>query len=206
VTCQDPDVTVEQPWFIGSRIGVVERPEAVDEAVDRNDEYAGVALVLHHPDPEVARARIKQALTSPSAQTRANALQSVGHHACSHGLIDRDLLKRLRSALGDRAPLHRSQIRGYAFHAASDVGMFVRRRDDLRGRVVRCASNAHEVVGRDVGVEGDRTPHRSGSVGRAVPGLEIARWMRFSRKAATRPKAAPAATRSGQLTDSPTGP
>jgi len=61
------DVTIDQPWFIGSWIGVVERPEAVDEAVDRNDEYAGVGLL--------------------------------------------------------------AQIRGYAFHAASDVGMFVRRRE-----------------------------------------------------------------------------
>jgi hypothetical protein len=126
------DVTVEQPWFIGSWAGVVERPEAVDEAVNRNDEYAGVALlalVLNHPEPAVVLPRIKRALASPSAQTKANALQSVGHYARLHGLIDGELMRRLRCALSDRTPLHRSQIRGYAFHAASDVGMFVRRRE-----------------------------------------------------------------------------
>jgi hypothetical protein len=126
------DVTIEQPWFIGSWIGVVERPEAVDEAVDRNDVYAGVALlalVLNHPESAVVLPRIKRALASPRAQTRVNALQSLGHYARLHRSIDGELVKRLRCALSDRTPLHRSQIRGYAFHAASDVGMFVRRCD-----------------------------------------------------------------------------
>jgi len=126
------DVTIERPWLIGSWVGVVEQPETVDEAVDRNDEYAGVALlalVLNHPESAIALARIKRALASPSAQTRANALQSVGHYARLHRSIDAELLKRLRCALSDRTPVHRSQIRDYAFHAASDVGMFVRRRD-----------------------------------------------------------------------------
>ncbi|EEP73072.1 hypothetical protein MCAG_03399 [Micromonospora sp. ATCC 39149] len=125
-------MTIEQPWFIGSWIGVLERPEAVDEAVDRNDEYAGVALlalVLNHPEPGVVLPRIKEALASPSAQTRANALQSVGHYARLHRSIDDEVMKRLRRALGDRTPLHRFQVRGYAFNAASDVGMFVRRRE-----------------------------------------------------------------------------
>ncbi|WP_242624664.1 hypothetical protein [Krasilnikovia cinnamomea] len=125
-------VTSDQPWFIGSWIGVVERPEAVDEAVDRNDEHAGVALlalVLNHPDSEVALPRIKRALMSPNAQTRANALQSLGHYARLHQAIDGDLVRQLRCALSDRTPLHHAQIRGYAFHAASDVGMFVRRRE-----------------------------------------------------------------------------
>jgi hypothetical protein len=51
------------------------RPEAVDEAVDRNGEYPGVALlalVLNHPESAVVLSRIKRALASPSAQTRAN--------------------------------------------------------------------------------------------------------------------------------------
>lgn len=124
------DVTIDQPWFIGSWIGVVEQPEAVDEAVDRNDKYAGVALlalVLNHPEAEVVLPRIKQALASPSDQTRANALQSLGHYARLHGSIDGELVRRLRCALSDRTPVHRSQLRGYAFHAASDVGMFVAR-------------------------------------------------------------------------------
>lgn len=125
-------MTIDEPWFIGSWIGVVERPEAVDEAVDRNDEYAGVALlalVLNHLDSEVALPRIKRALMSPNTQTRANALQSLGHYARLHRSIDGDLVRRLRCALNARTPLHRTQIRGYAFHAASDVGMFVRRRE-----------------------------------------------------------------------------
>jgi len=73
-------MTIEQPWFIGSWIGVVERPETVDEAIDRNDEYAGVALlalVLNHPEPEVGPPRIKKGLASSRAQTKANALQSL---------------------------------------------------------------------------------------------------------------------------------
>lgn len=126
------DVTIDQPWFIGSWASVVERPETVDEAIARSDEYAGVALlalVLNHGEPGVVLPRIKQALTSRSVQTRANALQSLGHYARLHGSIDGELVRRLRSALSDPTPLHRSQIRGYAFHAASDVGMFVRRRE-----------------------------------------------------------------------------
>jgi hypothetical protein len=126
------DVKIEQPWFIGSWIGVVERPDMVDEAVDRKNEYAGVALlalVLNHPESAVVLPRIKRALASPSAQTKANALQSLGHYARLHGSIDGELVKRLRCALSDRTPLHRSQIRGYASHAASDVGMFVPRCD-----------------------------------------------------------------------------
>jgi hypothetical protein len=129
------DVTIDQPWFIGSWIGVVERPEAVDEAIGRNDEYAGVALlalVLNHPEPQVVLPRIEQALASPRAQTRANALQSLGHYARLHRSIDRELVKRLHCALSDRTPLHRSQVRGYAFRAASDVGMFVKRRERPR--------------------------------------------------------------------------
>jgi hypothetical protein len=126
------DVTIEKAWSIGSWVDVVDRPEAVDEAVDRDDEYAGVALlalVLNHPQPGIVLPRIKLALASRSVQTRANALQSVGHYARLHGSIDRDLLERLRRALSDRTPLHSATICGYAFHAASDVGMFVQRRD-----------------------------------------------------------------------------
>ncbi|WP_229074996.1 hypothetical protein [Actinoplanes sp. DH11] len=126
------DVTIDQPWFIGSWTSVVDRPTVVDEAISRNDEYAGVALlalVLNHPEPGVVLPRIKQALTSRSVQTRTNALQSLGHYARLHGSIDGELVRLLRCALRDRTSLHRSQIRGYAFHAASDVGMFVRRRD-----------------------------------------------------------------------------
>jgi hypothetical protein len=54
---------------------VVDRPEVVDEAIDGNDEHAGIALlalVLNHPESGVVLPRIKQALVSPSAQTRAN--------------------------------------------------------------------------------------------------------------------------------------
>ena len=123
-------MTIDQPWFISSWIGVLERPEAVDEAVDRNDEYAGVALlalVLNHPESEVALPRIKRALVSANVQTKANALQSLGHYARLHRSIDGELVRRLRVALSDRTSLRRSQIRGYAFHAASDVGMFVSR-------------------------------------------------------------------------------
>jgi hypothetical protein len=126
------DVTIDQPWLIGSWIDVVERLEVVDEAVDRDDEYAGVALlalVLNHLESGVVLPRIKRALVSPIAETRANALQSVGHHARLHGSIDAELARRLHYALCDRTPLNRSQIRSYAFHAASDVGMFVRRQE-----------------------------------------------------------------------------
>ncbi|GIF63774.1 hypothetical protein Ais01nite_18090 [Asanoa ishikariensis] len=136
------DVTIDQPWFMGSWIGVLDRPEEVDEAVDRNDPYAGVALltlVLHRPDPEVALPRIKRALVSPNAQTRANALQSLGHYARLHRSIDADLVRRLRCALSDRTPVGRSQIRGYAYHAACDVGMFARRHELPRWLRRRCA-------------------------------------------------------------------
>ncbi len=61
-------MTIEEPWYIGSWMEVVERPETVDEVVEQNDEYAGVALlalVLNHPESKVVLPRIKQALVSP---------------------------------------------------------------------------------------------------------------------------------------------
>lgn len=108
----------------------VDQPEIVDEALDRGDPYAGVALltlVLNHPDPHVALPRIKRALESADAQTRANALQSLGHHARLHGLIDAESVARLRLALRDRAALQGYEVRGYARNAAGDVAMFAPR-------------------------------------------------------------------------------
>ena len=122
---------VEEPWFIGSWMDVVERPEVVDEALEQNDEYAGVALlalVLNHPDPEVVLPRIKQALVSARAQTRVNALQCTGHYARLHRSIDGELVGLLRRALDHRTRVGGFQIRGNADDAADDVGMFAPRR------------------------------------------------------------------------------
>jgi hypothetical protein len=124
-------VTIEEPWYIGSWVEVVERPELVDEVVEQNDEYAGVALlalVLNHSEAEVVLPRIKQALVSPRAQTRANALQCVGHYSRLHGSIDHELIALLRRALGDQTRVSGYRIRGYAGNAAGDVGMFAPRR------------------------------------------------------------------------------
>jgi hypothetical protein len=124
-------VTIAEPWYISSWMGVIERPETVDEAFEQNDEYAGVALlalVLNHPEPEVVLPRIKQALVSPRAQTRANALQCVGHYSRLHASIDRELMALLARALKDRTQVGGYQIRGYADDAADDVGAFAPRR------------------------------------------------------------------------------
>jgi hypothetical protein len=124
-------VTVEPPWHIGSWIDVIEQPEVVDEAVGRNDEYADVALlalVLNHPEPEVVLPRIKRALVSPRAQTRANALQCTGHYSRLHASIDPELVACLRRTLNDPTRVGGFQIRGYASNAADDVGMFAPRR------------------------------------------------------------------------------
>ncbi|MEU8241014.1 hypothetical protein AB0C07_22450 [Actinoplanes missouriensis] len=124
-------MTIKEPWYIGSRMEVVERPETVDELVEQNDEYAGVALlalVLNHPEPEVVLPRIKQALVSPRAQTRANALQCAGHYSRLHASIDHELVALLRRALSDRTRVSGYQIRGYAGDAADDVGIFAPRR------------------------------------------------------------------------------
>jgi hypothetical protein len=125
-------MTADPRWSISSWFGVVERPEIFDEILDRDDQYAGIALlalVLNHHDPDVVLPRIKRALTSPSVQTRANALQSLGHHARLHGSVDTESLHRLRLALRDRTVLNRYEIRGYAAAAAGDVGMFVKRHE-----------------------------------------------------------------------------
>ncbi|GLY97089.1 hypothetical protein [Actinoplanes sp. NBRC 103695] len=71
--------------------------------------------------------RIKRALRAVSAQTRANALQSLGHHARLHRAIDAESVDLLRRALTDRTVLGGCQIRVYADNAASDVGMFAPR-------------------------------------------------------------------------------
>jgi hypothetical protein len=123
-------VTIEQPWYIGSWMRAVERPETVDEAFEQNDEYAGVALlalVLNHPEPEVVLPRIKQALVSPRAQTKVNALQCVGHYSRLHASIDHELVALLRRALIDQTRVGGFQMRGYAGNAADDVGMFAPR-------------------------------------------------------------------------------
>ncbi|MBU2664014.1 hypothetical protein KOI35_10985 [Actinoplanes bogorensis] len=99
------------------------KDESVDEGV------ALLALALNHPDPDVVLPRIRRALASSSPQTRANALQSLGHVARLHRTIDADLIGRLRSALRDRSRLHRTELRAYAANAADDVAMFVPRRD-----------------------------------------------------------------------------
>ncbi|TDB74331.1 hypothetical protein [Micromonospora sp. KC723] len=123
-------MSTDPPWSIGSWLDVVERPEIVDEVLDREDQYAGVALlalVLNHEDPDVVLPRVKRAMTSRDSQTRANALQSLGHHARLHGFVDTEAIGRLHQALRDRTVLGGFEIRGYAATAASDVGMFVRR-------------------------------------------------------------------------------
>ncbi len=94
---------------------------------------------------------IKHVLASPRAQTRANGLQAVGHYARLHGSIDHELLNRLRHALSDRTPLHRTQICGYASHAASDVGKFVRRRELPRWLLRRFAGPVVRRTGSAVG-------------------------------------------------------
>lgn len=123
-------MSTDPPWSIGSWLDVVERPEIVDEVLDREDQYAGVALlalVLSHEDPDVVLPRVKRAIMSRNPQTRANALQSLGHHARLHGFVDAEAIGRLRQALRDRTVLGGLEIRGYAATAASDVGMFVKR-------------------------------------------------------------------------------
>lgn len=125
-------VAEEDPWSMRRWERVVDRPQAVDEALDRNDPYAGVALlvlVLDHPDPDVARPRILRGLTSPHPQTRANALQSLGHHARLHRVVDFESIAKLRAALRDRTPLSGYELRGYAREAAGDIAIFVARRD-----------------------------------------------------------------------------
>ena len=112
-------------------LGIIDQPAIFDEALDRAHPYAGVALltlVLNHPDPDVAPPRIKRALETGSTQTQANALQSLGHHARLHHLIDPESVAHLRRALRSRVMLEGFPIRAYAQNAASDVAMFVPRR------------------------------------------------------------------------------
>ncbi|BCJ54188.1 hypothetical protein Asp14428_56630 [Actinoplanes sp. NBRC 14428] len=124
----------DPPWFLSTWAGVLDRPQLVDEALDREDEYAGVALlalVLGHPDPAVAPPRIRRALAARNPQTRANALQSLGHQARLHGVVDAASILALRRALRDDTVVGRGpyRIRGYAETAADDIGSFARRRE-----------------------------------------------------------------------------
>jgi hypothetical protein len=87
--CSTPSRSIHCCAAVGARCAChdlrrEDRAALVHRQLDRNDEYAGVALlalVLNHPESAVALPRIKRALVSPSAQTRANALQSLGHYA-----------------------------------------------------------------------------------------------------------------------------
>ncbi|MBQ1076799.1 hypothetical protein KBX06_27160 [Micromonospora sp. C31] len=141
-------MTTDSPWLIGSWMSVVQQPNLVDELLGQEDEYAGVALLaltLNHHDPDVVLPRIKRGLGSMRAQTRANALQSLGHHARLHGSIDVESLARLRLALRHRTVLGGYEIRGYAANAASDVGMFVSRAGLPRWLRRRFAGPRHPV-------------------------------------------------------------
>ncbi|MCL7461040.1 hypothetical protein M8I35_28130 [Micromonospora sp. MSM11] len=105
--------------------------EKVDAALERTEVGAGPALLWlvldeFHP-PAVALPRIKRGLRSRDAQTRANALQSLGHFGRLHRDVDVESLKLLRGALRDRTPLGGCQLRGYADDAADDIGMFAPR-------------------------------------------------------------------------------
>ena len=89
------------------------------------DPFAGVALlvlVLNQAETQLVLPRIMRGLRSTRAQTRANALQALGHCARLHGLIDADSIAVLRRALRDRTPLGGCQLRGYAGDAADDIG------------------------------------------------------------------------------------
>lgn len=164
---------------------MVEHPELVDDALDRDDPYAGVALLaltLHHEDSEVTLPRVKRGLRSSSAQTRANALQSLGHHARLHGALDAECVHLLRVALRDRTLLGGYTLRAYAGDVASDVGMFVpraalprwlrrrfagplqpttTRRCGVRGRSRRSPAAALSVKRDGLPVEGSTSPLRS---------------------------------------------
>lgn len=153
--CQDLRRDDLELWSVGSWIDVVERPVTVDEAVDRDDKYAGVALlalVLNRPQFEIVPPRIKLAVASRSVQTRVNALQSVGHYARLHGSIDHDLLKRLRRALatGRRCIPPELVVTPFTPQATSacsyDGGSFLDGcADGSRDRVVRHAGSASRI-------------------------------------------------------------
>ncbi|MEU4773798.1 hypothetical protein [Micromonospora sp. NPDC023644] len=106
-------------------------PENVDAALDRAEPGAGPALLWlvldeFHP-AAVVLPRIKRGLRSRDPQTRANALQSLGHFGRLHREIDVESLALLRRALRDRTVLGGCQLRGYADDAADDLGGFVPR-------------------------------------------------------------------------------
>ncbi|MGN9767532.1 hypothetical protein ACTMS2_20525 [Micromonospora sp. SD12] len=106
-------------------------PEKVDAALERTEAGAGPALLWlvldeFHP-PAVVLPRIKRGLRSRDAQTRANALQSLGHFGRLHRYVDVESLALLRGALRDRTTLGGCQLRGYADDAADDIGVFVPR-------------------------------------------------------------------------------
>ncbi|WP_033337483.1 hypothetical protein [Catenuloplanes japonicus] len=92
------------PWLVGSRLGAVERPEAVDEAIDRNDAYVGVtlpALVRGHPDSAVVLPRIKKAPASRSLAARAVSTRACTRARWSprHRAVRRGLHARLHKGL-----------------------------------------------------------------------------------------------------------
>ncbi|MER7417983.1 hypothetical protein ABT346_14560 [Micromonospora peucetia] len=69
----------------------------------------------------------RAATPSKGSQTRANALQSLGHFGRLHREIDDESLALLRIALHDRTVLGGCQLGGYADDAADDIGSFVPR-------------------------------------------------------------------------------
>lgn len=60
-------MSADPPWSMGSRLDVAEQPEIIDEVLDREDRYAGIALlapVLNHEDPGVADQRCLSPVTA----------------------------------------------------------------------------------------------------------------------------------------------
>ncbi|WP_200211540.1 hypothetical protein [Micromonospora coerulea] len=119
-------------WLTGRGLSACDDPGLLDAAYDRDERYAGTALIaltLNHDDPLVVLPRIRCGLRSGRPQTRANALQCLGHLARLHGLVDAGSLGLLHRALRNHTPVDcRYRIHGYADSAADDIATFAARR------------------------------------------------------------------------------
>ncbi|MEU9058518.1 hypothetical protein AB0D13_06350 [Streptomyces sp. NPDC048430] len=87
-------------WQSVSALLGTDRPEEVDAAFERGEEFLGVAVIglaLQHPDAETILPRVARALESPDAGLRQQGRVALAHVARLHRTVDRRCLELLRS-------------------------------------------------------------------------------------------------------------
>jgi hypothetical protein len=93
-------------WESGEGLLGVSDPAIVDEALDRGEQYAGIAvtgLALNHDDLAEIAPRVARATRSDDAETRRMGFVALGHSVRLFGELPPALEQALRDARSDPA-------------------------------------------------------------------------------------------------------